>query len=77
MSPVPARHAGMAVRQTDRPGFAAALASLKSAALNVYVNAGALKDRAHAEAQVAELEALLANGEARAAAVYAAVRARL
>ena len=55
----------------------AALASLKSAALNVYVNAGALKDRAHAEAQVAELEALLASGEVRAAEVYAAVRARL
>ena len=55
----------------------AALASLKSAALNVYVNAGALKDRVHAEAQVAELDALLAVSEARAADIYARVRARL
>lgn len=55
----------------------AALASLKSAALNVYVNAGALRDRAHAEAQVAELDALLAASETRAAEIYARVRARL
>ena len=55
----------------------AALASLKSAALNVYVNAGALKDREHAEAQVAELDALLASSETRAAEIYARVRARL
>ena len=55
----------------------AALAALKSAALNVYVNASALKDRTHAEAQVAELDALLANSEARAAGIYARVRSRL
>ena len=55
----------------------AALASMKSAALNVYVNAGALKDRGHAEAQVAELDALLASSETRAAEIYARVRARL
>ena len=55
----------------------AALASLKSAALNVYVNASALKDREHAEASVRELDALLAASETRAAEIYAGVRSKL
>ena len=40
-------------------GVAAAYAALRSAALNVYINAPALKDRVSRNARVAELEKLL------------------
>lgn len=52
-------------------------ASLRSAALNVYVNAGAIKDRGFAEAQLAELSALLAAAEPAVEEIYGEVRRRL
>lgn len=52
-------------------------ASLRSAALNVYVNAGAIKDREFADARVAELSALLAAAEPAVEEIYAEVRRRL
>ena len=52
-------------------------ASLRSAALNVYVNAGAIKDREFAEARLAELGALLAAAEPAVEEIYAEVRSRL
>ena len=52
-------------------------ASLRSAALNVYVNAGAIKDREFAEAKLAELGALLAAAEPAVEEIYAEVRSRL
>lgn len=55
----------------------AAYAGLKSAALNVYVNVGAIKDASFTAPRVAELEALLTEGEAAVARIYEAVRAKL
>ena len=55
----------------------AGYAALKSAALNVYVNAAGLKDRAFAEAKLAELQALMSGAEAEAEAVYQLVKSKL
>lgn len=55
----------------------AAHAALKSAALNVYVNAKGVKDEAFARERVDRLEALLEEGEAKAHAVFETVRANL
>ncbi len=58
-------------------GVLAALAALRSAALNVYINAPSLKDRPFAERALAEIEALLASRAAQSEAVYGVVRAKL
>jgi formiminotetrahydrofolate cyclodeaminase len=58
-------------------GVLAGFTALRSAALNVYINAPALKDRAFADASVAELEKLLAHGAAESEAVYQIVRRKL
>lgn len=55
----------------------AAYAGLKSAALNVYINAGSLKDREFAEARLGELQAVLAEVEVEAEDVYQIVRRKL
>ena len=55
----------------------AAYAGLKSAALNVYINVGSIKDADFTASRVAELEALVAEGEVEVGRVYGAVRARL
>lgn len=51
--------------------------ALKSAALNVYINAGSLKDRSFADAQLAELETILDGAEVAAEEVYQIVKAKL
>ena len=56
---------------------AAAYAALRSAALNVFINAPALKDRAFAEQAVDEIEQLLERSAAESEAVYALVRGKL
>jgi formiminotetrahydrofolate cyclodeaminase len=58
-------------------GVAAADAALRSAALNVFINAPSLKDRDFAKEAVGEVERLLASSAADSAATYAAVRAKL
>ncbi len=58
-------------------GVLAGFTGLRSAALNVYINAPALKDRAFAEAATAELERLVAHGAAESEAVYKIVRDKL
>jgi formiminotetrahydrofolate cyclodeaminase len=55
----------------------AANAGLRSAALNVYINAKAIKDRAFAEEQIAAVEALLAQAAEKTEAVYATVRGKI
>lgn len=55
----------------------AAYAGLKSAALNVYINAASLKDREFAEAKLAELDTVMRNADGEAEAVYAIVKAKL
>ncbi len=55
----------------------AAYAGLKSAALNVYVNVGAIKDAAFTAPRVAELESLVAEAEAAVGRIFDMVRAKL
>ncbi|CAN2535035.1 Methenyltetrahydrofolate+cyclohydrolase [Methylocapsa aurea] len=55
----------------------AANAGLRSAALNVYINAKAIKDRAFAETQIGEVEALLAAAAEKTEAVYTTVRNKI
>ena len=55
----------------------AAFAALRSAALNVYVNAPSLEDRAFAIEATAALEALLESAASETEAVFAAVRTRM
>jgi formiminotetrahydrofolate cyclodeaminase len=58
-------------------GVVAAHAALRSAALNVYINAPALEDKEFARRSVAEIEALAASSAADSEAVYSLVRRRL
>lgn len=58
-------------------GVVAAHAALRSAALNVWINAGSIDDREFADRAVAELDRLLAVGAERTEAVFARVRERL
>ncbi|MFI3138468.1 MAG: cyclodeaminase/cyclohydrolase family protein [Methylococcaceae bacterium] len=55
----------------------AGFGALKSAALNVYINTGTLKDRAFAEARLAELDMLLQGADSRTEAVYQQVKSKL
>jgi formiminotetrahydrofolate cyclodeaminase len=55
----------------------AAYGALKSAALNVYINAGGLKDREFANVKLAELEAILKGADVAAEEVYQIVKAKL
>jgi methenyltetrahydrofolate cyclohydrolase len=58
-------------------GVLAGFTALRSAALNVYINAPHLKDRAFAEQATAELERLVAHCAAESEAVYRIVRDKL
>jgi len=58
-------------------GVLAANSALRGAALNVYINAPSLKDRAFADQAVAEVEALQAAGAKLTESVFARVRGRL
>ena len=58
-------------------GVLAANSALRSAALNVYINAPALKDRAYALAATAEIEKLLEQCASESESVFALVRGRL
>jgi formiminotetrahydrofolate cyclodeaminase len=58
-------------------GVSAAYAALRSAALNVFINAPALKNRAFAEQAVSEITQLLARSASESESVYALVRGKL
>jgi len=58
-------------------GVLAAYTALRSAALNVYINAPSLKDRTFADEAVAEIGTLIEFGAAESEAVYGLVRGRL
>jgi len=51
--------------------------ALKSAALNVYINTGTIKDRDFADAKLLEIEALISDSEAEAEQVYQIVKEKL
>ena len=53
----------------------AAYAAIKSAALNVYINIGSLKDKAFADASQAELERILHGADTEQ--IYQLVKSRL
>lgn len=55
----------------------AANAGLRSAALNVYINAKSIKDREFADKQIAEVEALLAQAAETTESVYRIVRTKI
>ncbi|MEI6270184.1 MAG: methenyltetrahydrofolate cyclohydrolase [Methylococcaceae bacterium] len=55
----------------------AGYSGLKSAALNVYINTGSLKDRSFAEAKLLELETILKNYEGVVEETYQLVKAKL
>lgn len=55
----------------------AAYGALKSAALNVYINAGSIKDKAFAESRLADLEALLTTADTDTNAIYDIVKGKL
>ncbi len=55
----------------------AAEAALRSAALNVYINAGNIKDKAFVEEHLAELERILAGTAAATEEIYALVKSKL
>jgi formiminotetrahydrofolate cyclodeaminase len=58
-------------------GVAAADAALRSAALNVFINAPSLKDRRFAEDAIEEVERLVGNSAADSATTHSAVRTKL
>lgn len=55
----------------------AGYSALKSAALNVYINAGSLKDRAFADAKLAELEMILNGADVATEEIYQIVKTKL
>lgn len=55
----------------------AGYAALKSAALNVYINAGSIKDRDFADAKLAELEAILNDADVASEEIYRLVKEKL
>ena len=58
-------------------GLMAAYGGLKIAALNVYINAGSLKDREFADAKLAELAAIMQDAETSTEIIYQAIKAKL
>lgn len=58
-------------------GVLAGYAALRSAALNVYINAGAIKDRAFVETRLAELARIMEGMEVATETVYQTVKAKL
>ncbi len=55
----------------------AAYSGLKSAALNVYINTGSLKDKDFAQEKTNQIEALVLSAEAQTEEIYQMVRSRL
>lgn len=72
-----ARHGNLNVISDAGVGVLAAAAALRSAALNVYINAPSIKDRGFAEARLAEVETLQAEVLPLAEQVFDQVRGKL
>ncbi len=63
--------------QRRRVAVLAANARLRSAALNVFVNAKAIKDRDFAEKQLAEVNALITRAAETTESIFQTVRAKI
>lgn len=70
-------HGYLGVISDGGVGVLAAFTGLRSAALNVYINAPSLKDRAFADEAVAELETMLEGCAQESESVYQLVRGKL
>ena len=55
----------------------AADAAMKSAALNVYINVGSIKDKAFAEERLTELEKILKSADGQTSEIYELVKSKL
>ena len=72
-----ANNGNLAVVSDAGAATMSAYGGLKSAALNVYINTGSIKDRAFAEAKLAELNAIMANVEELVVDTYVLVKTKL
>lgn len=77
LSQIAAKKGSSAVISDAGVGVMSAYAALKSAALNVYINAASLKDKEFAEQKTAELEVILKKAEIDCQEIYEVVKARL
>ncbi len=77
LSKIAAEKGNLAVISDAGVAVMAGYAGLKSAALNVYINANSLKDRAFAELKIAQLEEILASADVSSAEVYQLVKSKL
>jgi formiminotetrahydrofolate cyclodeaminase len=76
LSRVAADKGNLSVISDAGAAIMAGYGALKTAALNVYINAGSLKDRAFAEAKIAELEAILRGQERAVEEIYQMIKTR-
>lgn len=77
LSKIVAEHGNLNVISDAGVAAMAGFGALKSAALNVYVNTGAIKDRIFAESRLAALDKILAGAELETEQVYQLVKAKL
>ncbi len=77
LSRIAAEKGNLGVISDAGVGVMAGYAGLKSAALNVYINAASLKDRAFAEAKLAELQEVMTDIDVEADDVYQLVKNKL
>jgi len=77
LSKIAAEKGNLGVISDAGAAVMAAYGGLKSAALNVYINANSLKDKTFAQAKLAELEIIMASAEAECDAVYELVKTKL
>jgi len=74
---IAAENGNTAVISDAGVGVMSGYAALKSAALNVYINAASLKDKEFAAQKLAELEIVLSGAEIVSQEIYEVVKARL
>jgi methenyltetrahydrofolate cyclohydrolase len=77
LSQIAAQKGSVAVISDAGVATMAAYAGLKSAALNVYINTGSLKDKVFTDNALAELEQILSGTDNTVADVYALVKSKL
>lgn len=77
LSKIAAENGSTAVISDAGVGVMSAYAALKSAALNVYINATSLKDKDFSEQKLIELEAILNDSETTSNDIYEIVKSRL
>lgn len=77
LSRIAAEKGSTAVISDAGVGVMSAYAALKSAALNVYINAASLKDKAFAQQKLTELEVVLNGVESACEEIYDIVKSRL